>query len=274
MSEKKTKIQELEIEAIKSLVRIFQQHHIKYYLRGGSVMGAVKFQGFIPWDDDMDIAIPRYDYNRLVDIFSANINWSDKFIFASYKTNDNLHSYFPRIIIKKSYCKKNNIIQNHTLGTTIIDILPLDGGPTGKIAKKIYFIHVKVLRALASQWTLQDSETINMKTPFRNFVAQALFKTKIYKLYSQNDIYRKLDNLYQKNNLFDSKNWGTVTGSLYQKELMPRSIWGEGKTLQFENFELRVPSEYDKYLKRLYGENYLIQLPKENKRKSHLIRRK
>lgn len=63
-------LQETLLDAVKEFKKICDEENITFFLRGGSVMGAVKYGGFIPWDDDMDIAVPRKDYVRLIEIFN------------------------------------------------------------------------------------------------------------------------------------------------------------------------------------------------------------
>ena len=67
------KIQEIELDALKEFNKICKENNLMFFLRGGSVMGAVKYQGFIPWDDDVDIAVPREDYDQLPQIFENKI---------------------------------------------------------------------------------------------------------------------------------------------------------------------------------------------------------
>ena len=63
------KIQEIELDALKEFNKICKENNLMFFLRGGSVMGAVKYQGFIPWDDDLDIFMPRPDYERLAELW-------------------------------------------------------------------------------------------------------------------------------------------------------------------------------------------------------------
>lgn len=265
------KIQLLELEAIKELKSFCEKNSIKFFLRGGSVMGAVKYHGFVPWDDDADIAVPREQYDKLIEL-SHNINWSNKFYIESFKYNDNMHCYFPRVLVKDEYLKKLKLPVNNELGLTIIDILPLDGTPDNKLLRELYFIKVYIYRALAGVWTLSDKKTVDMHDKKKKLVLKILKILKINKLYSQKSIYFKLDKLYKKYDYRTHKNIGTITGSLYKKEIFPCDFWGAGKLLDFEDIKLLVPDEYDKYLKKLYGEDYLFTTPSEKQKnfKQHI----
>lgn len=260
------KIQELELEALKLLIQIMNDNNIKYFLRGGSVLGTVKYKGFIPWDDDMDIALPRMDYEKFINIFSKD--WSDKFWLASYRKGDAIHAYFPRILVKEDYRTKHNLPTNNHLGFSIIDVLPIDGVPATAGGRKLYALHVAILRALGAVWTVDVKDTIMIHSLKRQRAIKFLKLLGLQKLYSQNDIYRRLERVYSKRDI-NSKWIGTITGSLFDKELFPNDVFGTGVLRQFEDITVRIPSQFDIYLRQLYGDNYANEEP--NDKKSHLV---
>jgi lipopolysaccharide cholinephosphotransferase len=259
-------IQDVELEALKEIQAICAKNGIKFYMRGGSVMGAIKYKGFIPWDDDMDIAIPRPDFEKFVSVFSQD--WSDKFWMASYRNGDQIHAYFPRILIKEKFRKSVNLPSNNHLGFSIIDVLPLDGVPSSAFGRKLFKYHVAAYRALGAVWTLDVKDTIMIHKAKRQRAIKLLASTGIKHLYSQNAVYRKLEHIYSKRPYTAA--WsGTITGSLFDKEMFPTRVWGAGKLVPFEDITVRVPSEFDMYLKQLYGKNYASYEPED--KKSHLI---
>lgn len=265
MEKETKKIQQLEFEALVTIIQILEKNDLKYYLRGGSVMGAVKYKGFIPWDDDMDIALPREDYEKFINLFSSD--WSDKFWMASYRKGDNIHAYFPRILVKEEYRKAQGLPTNNHLGFCIIDILPIDGVPSTSLRRKIFVIYVAMLRALGAVWTWDVKDTIMVHKPRRQRAIKFIKMLGVQRFYSQNDIYRKLEKVYSRKNI-DSKWIGTITGSLFDRELFPREVFGDGVLKEFEGIKVRVPSQFDVYLKQLYGENYANEEPSD--KKSHL----
>lgn len=260
------KIQQIEFEALKTVISILEENHLKYFLRGGSVMGAVKYAGFIPWDDDMDIALPRADYEKFIKLFSSN--WSDKFWLASYRNGDAIHAYFPRILIKEEYRKQQGLPTNNHLGFSIIDVLPIDGAPATSFGRKLFAIHVAFLRALGAVWTLDVKDTIMIHKPRRQRAIKFIKMLGVQHFYSQNYIYNRLERVYSKRDT-NSKWIGTITGSLFDRELFPKEVFGEGVLKQFESIKVRVPSQFDEYLKHLYGENYANEEPDD--KKSHLV---
>lgn len=265
-------LQQLELEALTELKAYCDRHDIMFFLRGGSVMGAVKYSGFIPWDDDMDIAVPREGYDRLIAL-SEKEPFSERFTLESYHFNPDIHCYFPRVLLKEEYRKQYDLPKNNTMGLVLIDVLPLDGAPSGGIALKWYFFKVYAYRVLAALWTMDQKETVNMHSRKQNALLKVLRGLQIRRLYTQEGIYKRLDRLYRKYNWKKSKMAGTITGSLREKEIMPVSIWGNGVLHAFGAQEFFIPSEYDAYLKRLYGEDYMETLPSKEKRKSHMTKK-
>lgn len=262
-------LQLLELEALIAVADLCAKNNITFFLRGGSVMGAVKYKGFIPWDDDMDIAVPRQDYERLIEV-SQQQSWSDKFSIISYRYNPSMHCYFPRVLLNEDERLKLQLPRNNLLGLVLIDILPLDGSPNNKLLREIYFAKIYLLRALAGVWTLDIHETVDMHETGKKGVLRILKFLQIHRLYKQVDIYHQLEKLYSKYDWKHSKFSGTITGSLYRKEILPTEYWGNGILADFEGKQFRIPARFDDYLKQLYGENYRTTLPPENKRKSHI----
>ncbi|OUZ17569.1 hypothetical protein A5868_002512 [Enterococcus sp. 12F9_DIV0723] len=161
--EDKSKLRELqllELEALFELRQFCKKNNMDFFLRGGSVMGAVKYKGFVPWDDDADVAIPRKDYDDLIEL-ASNREWSKKFNILSYKTNPEIHCYFPRVLLKEEIRIKMDLPKNNNLGLTVVDILPLDGTPNSKFVRNLYFFQIYIYRALAGVWTMGNNETVN-----------------------------------------------------------------------------------------------------------------
>lgn len=259
-------IQLLELEALRDLKKLCDEHKIKFYLRGGSVMGAVKYGGFVPWDDDVDIAIPRGQFNKLIEL--SQTNWSEKFEIISYKYQEHAGCYFPRVFLKKEFLQEYNIPENNRNGLSVIDILPLDGAPSNWLWRQFYFAHVYYLRIMGS---LTTKNLIGHKL-HRRLLLRFLYLFGVDKRYSQNDIYEKLDALYSKNTIEKSSYIGTITGSLYIKEIFPKEVWGTGEKVAFETEEFIIPTQYDTYLRKLYGNDYLTTEPsdKDKNWKKHI----
>ena len=266
-------LQNLEYEALKCVDTICKQYNIKYFLRGGSVLGAVKYGGFVPWDDDIDIALPRHDYERLIEVMPSSIN--DDMIFVAYQKTKNAHCYFPRVILNDSARKRMGFPMNNERGLVLIDILPLDGMPSSSAGLKLHIIKAYIYRVLASLWTLDVKDTVSMHGGKKDKILWMLHSLHIHKLYKQDNIYRKLDKLYTKYEYGKTEKCGMLASSKLKKEIVPFVWWGNGTKGRFRELSVLLPTDYDNYLKQLFGTNYATYEPPEDERtKSHLSGRK
>ena len=263
-------LQECEKDALAVFYNYCKNNDISFFLRGGSVLGAIKYKDIVPWDDDIDVLIPRNDYDKLLKICDSNI--SDKYLFISYKNTKNAHCYFPRILLKENYRKQYNFPKNNERGLVLIDVLPLDGMPKNKLILKVHIFKAKLLRLLASIWTYEIKETVSMHSSSNDKIIGFLHKVKIHRLYKQDTIYQKMDKLYSKYVYGKTYNAGTMASSKMEKEIMEYSIWDKGTTKKFGDMEYLVPLKYDLYLKKLFGEDYMTREPSiKEKNKSHIL---
>lgn len=263
-----SEIQQVELEAIKLIKAALEEENIPFLLRGGSVMGAVKYQGFIPWDDDMDIMIPRRYFSEAIIALQRNANLNMHFYVASYKNGDEIHSYIPRLLVSEEYRKLKKLPQNNHLGLTIVDILPLDRVPTNPIFKFLFVNYVRIIRMFGAVWSLDVTDSISNFSSKRERVLNMLRKIGVTKFYTQNQTYNYIDKVYTWVDGHSSKGIGNITGSLFDRELFDHDVFLPAKYVEFEDTILPVPGEYDTYLKQLYGDNYATYEPEY--KKSHL----
>lgn len=262
-------LQNIEYEALSEIKNICDENHITFFLRGGSVLGAVKYNGFVPWDDDIDITFPRNDYLKLINIMPAN--FGEKFQFVCYQKVQNAHCYFPRILLQEEYRTRLALPRNNERGLVLIDILPLDGMPNNKIRIKWHIIKAYIYRILASLWTLEVKETVSMHSRKKQQFLKLVHATQIHHLYKQDSIYRQLDKMYAKYSFGETKMAGILASSKLKKEIVPMEWFGTGTIAKFRDLKILIPKEYDSYLKQLFGDNYAsYEPPVEQHIKSHL----
>lgn len=261
------KLQLFQLECLAELHKVCEENELKYYMIGGTLLGAIRHKGFIPWDDDIDIAMPREDYEKLIEISRDN-KLSKDYTVENYKFNNKMRCYFSRVIASSEARERLGFKSNSELGLVLIDILPLDGTPNNNLLKKLYYSKAMMLRALSGISNLDIKEVDVNRSKLEAILLRACKSLKIYKVLSRRKLYDKLDKLYMKNSM-ESDFSGTITGAYKVKEIVPTRYWGEPTKYKFEDKEFYGPKMYDEYLTHMYGD-YMV-LPPEDKRKSHFV---
>lgn len=257
------RLQQIEKGALKELIEFCNNNKLTYYLRGGSVLGAVKYHDMIPWDDDIDVVLPRKDYNKLIGIMPNAIG---DFEFKHFSRDEKLNCYFARLYLNECKRCEANLPKNNAYGLVLIDILPLDGLHEIKFFRSMKKLKVNFLRLLASVHTLDQKGTVVKRRGIKKIIPELLNRLHIHKLYNQIDIFRQLDTVYANNDYEKSPYVGVLAGSKGSIEVYPKEWLGKGALVIFDDFTARIPEKYDKYLKQLFGADYMERNPNETER--------
>lgn len=255
-------LKELELSILSSVHEICKSENLIYSLGGGTLLGAVRHQGFIPWDDDIDIMMPRPDYDAFIEYCLTHETGLKIRCFQTDKTYTDLSAkvYLPNTILEDNTSKDDG----EAIGV-FIDIFPIDGlGNTYKKAVKAFkATSFKRNLLVAAQW----KKFFKSKThpwyyePFRFaffLLSRCINRAKTFK-----KVLKKYENIN-----FNEVNFAAAVGGAYrEKEILPREVFTEYCLLTFENAEFCAITSYDRYLSSIYGD--YMKLPPEEKRVSH-----
>lgn len=258
-------LHEADLEIVKEVVRICDENGLMYYMLGGTMLGAIRHKGFIPWDDDIDLGLPRKDYEKFLEI--APKLMPNHLKLVNYKTDPDYHYYITRILDTETKVIENRFASEGKYTNVSIDIFPLDGSPNNSLLRKIYCTRLMVHRAMSSlaNKALMD---VNKKRKWKEkllFDFMRLFPTdKMFNFYNQ---LNKCDKLLKKYPMSESLYTGNMMGAYKVRELVDTSWYGEDVFYDFDGIKLRGFKEYDKYLTQLYGD--YMKLPPEDRRRIH-----
>ena len=252
-----TKLQKIEFDILKEFIRICEELQLTYFLVCGSALGAAKYQGFIPWDDDIDVALPRPDYDIFCEKAQAML---PKHLFLqNYKTDPNYPMIFSKLrnsnttFVEKSLSKLNI---NHGI---YIDVFPVDGYPQD--AKSI-----KKLEREKKRYNLSRLCCLNFKGSWK--AKLFVFAEKLILLHKRPSRFvqrlEKQISQYPTSNSLLWCNHGNWQGKL---EYAPKEQYGNGIIMKFEGLNVKIPEQYDEYLTQKYGD-WKADLP-ENEKEGH-----
>jgi phosphorylcholine metabolism protein LicD/glycosyltransferase involved in cell wall biosynthesis len=249
-------LQLITLDILKTVVEFCDKHNLRYYLAEGSLLGAVRHGGFIPWDDDMDIAMPRQDYDKFIKLWNTKIH-NDCRLFHQ-DTYPKYYLPFAKVILMKD-CKFASLIRAglkamKEIKGPGIDIFPLD--ETGPLSTEL----IKRSRKVRKLRNILLTKVYYIKNPQ---------KRKLYQWQSTINSYKTLHKKLTKILTADKgKNteYYTNFGSAYNisKEIFPKSHFEPARTVDFEGIKVKIPLKSEEVLGCIYGD--YMTLPPENAR--------
>ena len=251
------KIHEIELELMDYVHRICEENNLKYYLVGGTLIGAIRHKGFIPWDDDMDIDMPREDYERFKEAVKKDPN--PNYFFLNEDTKGNYYSSGKMIDTRTILIEKEADNQAPNMGV-YIDIFPIDGLPSNKKAMIRHYKAVRLYDKLKMQFS---HDTISKTSNPVRLIYRAIIWG-MARIIGLERIEKKEKKLLLKYGFNHSEKVCCFFGAYGLKEVIPRSFLGERCLSEFEGHQYYIPANYDAFLKKMYGD--YMQLPPIEKR--------
>ena len=253
-------VREMELELLTEIDRICRRNNIQYFLSGGTMLGAVRHKGFIPWDDDIDIAMLRDDYEKFK---TACINeLPKKYQYQSYTNKDGYHYFFDKITIKDTYFSTKYSDRFDMLKGFSTDVFIFDKTSDNRFFSKLHFKMLMALRLLMNvRW-------INKPRKDKSYMLSKLLLP-ILRIFSMDTYSKMYDKLLRK---YEKRNTSTVLPPATDHKwrgVMPKKWFETVTDAPFENVMSYIPTGYDDYLKRWYCEDYMDLLPLCQRTGSH-----
>lgn len=266
-----TIIQNAELDILKQVAEICSKYKIDYFIVCGTLLGAVRHGGFIPWDDDVDIAIPRPQYCSFIE--AAKKELADPFgiqVFdGSCKKKQN---YFAKITNAKVQVREVKSDYNTCLPSWL-DVFPLDGAPENNLKTRLWRKKCTILYKLFTVSQLKYKYKRELRTTKSSSTKEILMRLflvmRLDCLLNSRLIWEILDKNLKKYDYCNAPYAINHCSVWRAKELFPKGYYDKGIKILFSGVLVQAPKEYDKILKQLYGD-YMVLPPKE-KRNRHSI---
>ena len=255
LSEKELKdVQVIEKEMLVQLIDICQKYNLKYYIAYGSLIGVVRHNGFIPWDDDIDVLMPRKDYDVFINIAQKELP-QHMFVQNEITDPEYLGGFTKIRNSNTTFIEINNMKKRMNHGI-YIDVFPLDNCPSSRLGQFLFDLRKRLFfLRLRCEFVIVEGE-IRHKKSLSGLIQLA---SKILKIFSSN-IERLFANTEQY--LRGIKYTGCVCNfyACIKKDKYKSEWFQEGTIMAFEGIEVIVPKEYDSFLTYQYGD--YMKLPK------------
>lgn len=252
-------IQQCEFEILKKVHELCEKYGIQYYLYGGTLLGAVRHGGFIPWDDDVDLIMPLKDFYRFQEIAQKELG--DKYFVQTCMNDSDFPKIFMKVRREDSYICEDKWEERKMHSGIYIDIMPLAGFPEGKCNEKI-FLHAFSFWEQLSSFDKPKTKRMSVKMLFA-----VMKKLPLRFRYQMREyVMKKSDWFGRRSSLVCS--YGSHYKPMKKRVMMREWFTGKGQ-MNFEGYQFYVPAGWKEYLEYLYGENYM-QLPPVEERETHL----
>lgn len=254
------------LDILLTIADFCDKHNLRYYLTYGTLIGAVRHNGFIPWDDDIDITMPREDYNAFLKLFNEEMKDAQYRVIAPYDKQSK-HP-FAKVTDTRTVKREEGLYYDVTDGVELgvdVDIFPLDGTPTDDAEydawyKKLYRVY---FRLLCKTWDVRGGGSLVRK--LKIVVGKCMYGTMFT---TKNALLNKAAKLHAEYPYEKCEYVGSIESAFNGKgNRVRKEYFDDFVMVSFEGYSFKAPKGYHEVLTSIYGD--YMQLPPEEKRVTH-----
>lgn len=263
------RVQELELGILKDVIKVCEENGLTYFAFAGTAIGAVRHKGFVPWDDDIDIGMPRKDYDKLLKIFYED--YSDKYIVGNPEYLKNYCGLIGKIMLRGTKFVDKEYMDIDVDSGIYIDIFPFDNLADDEKKRKRQARDIWFWSHLLVLWQISEPHLPNGWDDKKKNRYKAACKTVHYILsffrVSSRWIYNRCKKACCRYNWIETERMGFCFMTNPYNDYVSKSKAFPLKETDFEGIKIKLPGDIDEYLTRIYG-NYM-QLPPPERRVNH-----
>lgn len=255
-------VQQIALQILVFIDGFCKEHGLKYFMVDGTLLGAVRHHGFIPWDDDIDLWMPREDYDRMTELLGPDSG--SRYQMVNIQTAGWYRYAFGKIVDTRTCLVEDNGYSGE-MGI-YVDIFPYDGLPGEKEEDYAPLVNRCI--------ELDRHRGFSCRT-YRDYLSYGdgrsnpvkFAKWLMRKLYGPRRILKKQDELARSYPVQGAKMVGCICDGYRLCDMMPAEVVAETTELEFEGYRFQAPAGYEYYLKKLYGD--YMQLPSKEQQVTH-----
>ena len=253
-------MKEIEFSILKELDSFCKKHNIRYFISHGTLLGAIRYKGFIPWDDDIDVLVPREDYNRLLSLYEDG----EQYHLYSHEKDKRFLFPYGKLVDITTF--KDEFEHNNGLSLGLdVDIFPLDAWADDmeEAKREVKYITKNLFRLGLTK--LKKPDSVHPVKRFIKGVVMAFCKMRGSEHY--------LHNVMRASVKYDGKGpakyLGNKAWNVYNvRDILPAETFADTVEIEFEGEKFPAPVGYDALLSSLYGD-YMPEPPKEKQKTHH-----
>lgn len=261
--EQRKQLKDAQLELVLFFDDFCKKHDLTYYLFGGTLLGAKRHAGYIPWDDDIDLCMPRKDYDKLMEIFDGE----GKYFLSTPKTNGDYFYHFAKIMKEGTKYVEYPAQFMNCKNEIFIDIFPINGYPSKRLQKFHYNFWIYIYNRRSYPKSFYLDKKANKKKKSFSYKIMDIVAAVLLFWASPKKCALMRDKFMKKHQYPESPY--CICGTRFRK-IYERSAFEGHATLPFEGHDLAVPENFEKYLEKMYGD-YMTLPPVEERVPHHYL---